>query len=153
MPKLYIKTYGCQMNERDSEQVARMFVQKGYTMTDREDEADVILFNSCSIREQAEQKALGKMGLLAKQQRHRPHVVYGMMGCMAQSKKEELFKELPRLDLVVGTQKYHRVFEHVDGILRARQERRMDELQTAFSGTHVCDVAEEADSQNRIRDT
>ena len=151
MPKLYIKTYGCQMNERDSEQVARMFVQKGYTMTDREDEADVILFNSCSIREQAEQKALGKMGLLAKQQRHRPHVVYGMMGCMAQSKKE-LFKELPRLDLVVGTQKYHRVFEHVDGILRARQERRMDELQTAFSGTHVCDVAEEADSQNRIRD-
>ena len=50
MPKLYIKTYGCQMNERDSEQVARMFVQKGYTMTDREDEADVILFNSCSIR-------------------------------------------------------------------------------------------------------
>ena len=48
MPKLYIKTYGCQMNERDSEQVARMFVQKGYTMTDREDEADVILFNSCS---------------------------------------------------------------------------------------------------------
>ena len=77
MPKLYIKTYGCQMNERDSEQVARMFVQKGYTMTDREDEADVILFNSCSIREQAEQKALGKMGLLAKQQRHRPHVVYG----------------------------------------------------------------------------
>ena len=65
--KLFIETYGCQMNERDSEQVARMFVQKGYTMTDREDEADVILFNSCSIREQAEQKALGKMGLLAKQ--------------------------------------------------------------------------------------
>ena len=152
MPKLYIKTYGCQMNERDSEQVARMFVQKGYTMTDREDEADVILFNSCSIREQAEQKALGKMGLLAKQQRHRPHVVYGMMGCMAQSRKDELFKELPRLDLVIGTQKYHRVFEHVDGILRARQERRMDELQTAFSGTHVCDVADEEDSQNRIRD-
>lgn len=150
MPKLYIKTYGCQMNERDSEQVARMFVQKGYTLTDREDEADVILFNSCSIREQAEQKALGKMGLLSKRQR--PHVVYGMMGCMAQSKKDELFKDLPRLDLVIGTQKYHRVFEHVDGILRARQERRMDELQSAFSGTHVCDVAEEKDSQNQIRD-
>lgn len=152
MPKLYIKTYGCQMNERDSEQVARMFVQKGYTMTDREDEADVILFNSCSIREQAEQKALGKMGLLAKQQRHRPHVVYGMMGCMAQSRKDELFKELPRLDLVIGTQKYHRVFEHVDGILRQRQERRMDNLRSAFSGSHVCDVAEEEDSQNQIRD-
>ena len=152
MPKLYIKTYGCQMNERDSEQVARMFVQKGYTMTDREDEADVILFNSCSIREQAEQKALGKMGLLAKQQRHRPHVVYGMMGCMAQSRKDELFKELPRLDLVIGTQKYHRVFEHVDGILRQRQECRMDNLRSAFSGSHVCDVAEEEDSQNQIRD-
>lgn len=62
MPKLYIKTYGCQMNERDSEQVARMFVQKGYTMTDCEDEADVILFNSCSIREQAGTKGAGENG-------------------------------------------------------------------------------------------
>lgn len=152
MPKLYIKTYGCQMNERDSEQVARMFVQKGYTVTDREDEADVILFNSCSIREQAEQKALGKMGQLTKQRRHKLHVVYGMMGCMAQSKKEELFKDLPNLDLVIGTQKYHRVFEHVDRILRERQEHRMDMLQAALAGSHVCDVAEEEDSQNYICD-
>lgn len=152
MPKLYIKTYGCQMNERDSEQVARMFVQKGYTLTERENEADVILFNSCSIREQAEQKAIGKMGFLTKQKQLRPHVVYGMMGCMAQSRQKELFKSLPHLDLVIGTQKYHRVFEHVDKIVREREQRRMDELQAAFSGTHVCDVAEEEDSQNRIRD-
>lgn len=153
MPKLYIKTYGCQMNERDSEQVARMFVQNGYTLTTCESEADVILMNSCSIREQAEQKALGKMGLVSSQlQQHRPHVVYGMMGCMAQSKKEELFKEIPRLDLVIGTQKYHRVFEHVDSIVRQRQEHRMDNLKSAFSGSHVIDVAEEVDSQNYIKD-
>jgi len=62
MPKLYIKTYGCQMNERDSEQVARMFVQKGYTMTDREDEADVILFNSCSIRNRRNKRLWEKWG-------------------------------------------------------------------------------------------
>lgn len=59
MPKVYIKTYGCQMNERDSEQVARMFIQGGYTITDQEEEADAILINTCSVRDQAEQKALG----------------------------------------------------------------------------------------------
>ncbi len=152
MPKVYIKTYGCQMNERDSEQVARMFVEGGYTLTGAEEEADVILFNTCSVRDQAEQKALGKMGLMSKLRARKPHVVYGLMGCMAQSRKDELFSSLPHLDLVIGTQKYHKVFRYVDDILQSRLERRMDSLALSLKGESVCDVAEEEDSQNEIRD-
>ena len=64
MPRVYIKTYGCQMNERDTEQVSQMFVERGYTMTSSDTDADVVLINTCSVRDQAEQKALGKMGMV-----------------------------------------------------------------------------------------
>ena len=152
MPKVHVRTYGCQMNERDSEQVVRMFVEGGYTVTGDESEADAILINTCSVRDQAEQKALGKMGMLGARNRHRPHVVLGFMGCMAQSRGEELFSRIPRLDVVVGTQKYHRVFEYVDTILRRRLEARMDDPALALKGGTVCDIAEEEGSQNTIRD-
>ncbi|MBG7606886.1 MAG: tRNA (N6-isopentenyl adenosine(37)-C2)-methylthiotransferase MiaB [Verrucomicrobia bacterium] len=152
MPKVYLKTYGCQMNERDTEQVARMFTEGGYTLTPTETDADAILINTCSVRDQAEQKALGKMGILGKQRRKRAHVVYGFMGCMAQSRGEELFERIPHLDIVVGTQKYHKVFDYVDRILKSRMEARMDDPALSLSGSSVCDTAEEADSQNTIRD-
>ncbi len=152
MPKVYVKTYGCQMNERDSEQVARMFTEGGYTVTADENEADAILINTCSVRDQAEQKAIGKMGHMMFNGRDRKHVVYGFMGCMAQSRGEELFKAVPSLDVVVGTQKYHKVFEYVDGILKQRLEARMDDPSFSLRGTTVCDIAEEEGSQNTIRD-
>ena len=152
MPKVYVKTYGCQMNERDSEQVVRMFSEGGYTVTTEEQEADAVLINTCSVRDQAEQKALGKMGNLIHKGRDRKHVVYGFMGCMAQSRGEELFKTLPKLDVVVGTQKYHKVFEYVDGILQRRLQARMDDPLYSLRGTSVCDTAEEEGSQNTIRD-
>ncbi len=152
MPKVYLKTYGCQMNERDTEQVARMFTEGGYTLTPTENDADAILINTCSVRDQAEQKALGKMGIMGAQRQRRAHVVYGFMGCMAQSRGQELFERIPHLDIVVGTQKYHKVFEYVDGILKQRLEARMDDPALSLSGTSVCDIAEEADSQNTIRD-
>ena len=152
MPKVYLKTYGCQMNERDTEQVARMFTEGGYTLTPTENDADAILINTCSVRDQAEQKALGKMGIMGAQRQKRAHVVYGFMGCMAQSRGQELFERIPHLDIVVGTQKYHKVFEYVDGILKQRLEARMDDPALSLSGTSVCDIAEEADSQNTIRD-
>jgi tRNA-2-methylthio-N6-dimethylallyladenosine synthase len=152
MPKVHIRTYGCQMNERDSEQVARMFIEGGYTLTADEAEADAILINTCSVRDQAEQKALGKMGMLAARRRGRPHVVYGFMGCMAQSRGEELLGQFAHLDLVLGTQKYHKAFAYVDAILRRRLEARMDEPELSLSGASVCDIAEEEGSQNTIRD-
>ncbi len=147
MPRVYLKTYGCQMNERDSEQVARMFVDRGYTLTPREDEADVVLINTCSVRDQAEQKALSNMARLRKLRDERRHVVYGFLGCMAQSRGAELVADLPHVDLVTGTQKYHKVVDHVEALLRPRLERRMDDLREP-----IIDIGEEAESQNTIRD-
>ncbi|MCF6312341.1 MAG: tRNA (N6-isopentenyl adenosine(37)-C2)-methylthiotransferase MiaB [Verrucomicrobiales bacterium] len=147
MPKVFLKTYGCQMNERDSEQVAQMFTERGYTVTPEEKEADVILINTCSVRDQAEQKALGKMGHLGRLQRKNADIVYGFMGCMAQSRGPELIKTVPHLDLVVGTQKYHRVVDHVESIIKKREEARMDDLRIS-----IVDTEEETDSQNTIRD-
>ncbi len=140
------------MNQRDSEQVAQMFTDGGYTVTADEFEADAILVNTCSVRDQAEQKALGKMGIMGRHRQRKPHVVYGFMGCMAQSRGQELFKNLPHLDLVVGTQKYHKVFHYVDNILTSRMEKRMDDLSSVFTGHEICDIEEEKDSQNTIRD-
>lgn len=153
MPKVFIKTYGCQMNERDTEHVAQTFIRNGYTMTDNESEADVILINTCSVRDKAEQKALGKMGsMLHKLRAHKPHAVFGFMGCMAQSRGNELFKTTPGLDIVMGTQKYHHVFEQVDSILKKRMEFRMDDPALSLQGESVCDVDLEKDSQNTINE-
>ncbi len=148
MFKVYIHTYGCQMNERDSEQVAQMFVDRGgYVPTDREDEADVILINTCSVRDQADQKALGKMGLMGTYRKRKPHVVYGFLGCMAQSRGAELLRDVPHVDLVVGTQKYHKVVDYVDDILQRRLRSRMDDVRFT-----IVDTEEEEGSQNTIRD-
>src|SRR6266849_5120738 len=106
MPSVYIKTYGCQMNERDSEAVAAELVAKGYTLA-----ADI--------------------------RRSRPNVVLGFMGCMAQSRGQELIDRLPDVDLVVGTQKFHRTPEHLDDIFDGRRDK-------------IVDVGEEAGSQATI---
>lgn len=150
MPKVFLKTYGCQMNERDSEQVSRMLVARGYEMTSRETEADVVLLNTCSVRDMAEQKALGKMGLLGRLRANKPEMVFGFLGCMAQSRGAELVQGVGRVDLVVGTQKFHKVAEYVDEIVqrkRTLRDRLMDDAR--FS---IVDVGEEAGSQETIRD-
>ena len=121
MPKFFIKTYGCQMNERDSEQVAHSLAALGYERVGHESEADVVLLNTCSVRDMADQKALGKMGMLGRLAKERPHVVFGFLGCMAQARGGELLKGLPHVDLVVGTQKFHRVADYVDEIVARRR--------------------------------
>src|SRR5258705_4288457 len=165
MPKFFIKTYGCQMNERDSEQVAHSLVARGYERVGHELEADVVLLNTCSVRDMADQKALGKMGMLGRLAKERPHVVFGFLGCMAQVRGASLLKELPHVDLVVGTQKFHRVADYVEELIakkrswtsinaqrstlnvQRRMENRMDDLR--FS---IVDVAEESGSQSTIRE-
>jgi len=142
MPRVFIKTYGCQMNERDSEQVSQMFIERGYTITRTELDADVVLINTCSVRDQAEQKAIGKMGMV---RRRRVPLVTGFMGCMAQSRGAELLDT--KVDLVVGTQKYHRVVEYVEQVIRAKEAQQMDDER--FS---IVDIEEETASQNAIRD-
>src|SRR5579862_1146068 len=140
MPSVYIKTYGCQMNERDSEAVAAQLVAKGYTLAPSEAMADVILLNTCSVRDLAEQKALRKMeNVAADIRRDRPHVVLGFMGCMAQSRGQELIDRLPDVDLVLGTQKFHRAADCLDEILAGRRDK-------------IVDVAEEQGSEATIRE-
>src|SRR5687767_259963 len=149
MPKVYFKTYGCQMNERDSQQVTRDLVARGYVLTPNEKEADVVLINTCSVRDLAEQKALGKMGLLGRLRANKPEMVFGFLGCMAQSRGKELVEDVGHVDLVVGTQKFHRVAEYVDEIVqrkRVLRERVMDDER--FS---IVDVDEEPGSQETIR--
>jgi len=139
MPKVYIKTYGCQMNERDSEQVASDLQNRGYTLVSNEKEADVILINTCSIREQAEQKALGKMGMMKNLKKSRPDVILGFLGCMVQSRGTELLQRLPDVDLIIGTHKYHRVADYVD------------ELKRQFNRTTIVDLEQEDGSHSAIR--
>jgi tRNA-2-methylthio-N6-dimethylallyladenosine synthase len=147
MPKFFIKTYGCQMNERDSEQVAHSLLERGYERAAREAEADVVLLNTCSVRDMAEQKALGKMGMLGHIAKRRPEVVFGFLGCMAQARGDALFAEVPHLDLVVGTQKFHRVADYIEELVQRKRARRMDDPR--FS---ICDTEEEAGSAETIRD-
>jgi tRNA-2-methylthio-N6-dimethylallyladenosine synthase len=157
MPKFFIKTYGCQMNERDSEQVAHSLLARGYERVGHESEADVVLLNTCSVRDMADQKALGKMGMLGRMARDRPHMVFGFLGCMAQARGASLLKALPHVDLVVGTQKFHRVAEYVDELVTKKNSSaatidtrgysRKDDLRLS-----IVDVAEEPDSQSTIRD-
>jgi tRNA-2-methylthio-N6-dimethylallyladenosine synthase len=147
MPNVYIKTYGCQMNERDSEQVARSLVVRGYRLVHDEAEADVILLNTCSVRDMAEQKAIGKMGMLQRLRERRPQLILGYLGCMAQSRGEELLKSSSQVDLVAGTQKFHRVADYVDELVRRRYDERMDDERLP-----IVDVGEEEGSQSAIRD-
>lgn len=127
MPSVFIKTYGCQMNERDSEAVAAQLMAKGYGVAPDESQADVILLNTCSVRDSAEQKALNKMDSLAGQVRkHRPDTLLGFMGCMAQSRGQELIDQLPDVDLVLGTQKIHRAGQYLDDLFAGRRERVVD---------------------------
>src|SRR6185436_8558755 len=103
------------MNERDSEAVAAQLVAKGYTLAPSEHTADVILLNTCSVRDMAERKAVGKMAnLAANVRKNRSNVVLGFMGCMAQSRGQQLIDDLPDVDLVIGTQKFHRTADYLD---------------------------------------
>ena len=150
MPSVLIKTYGCQMNERDSEQVASMFLAGGYELTKDEAQADVILINTCSVREKAELKALGKMGLLCARPTAKPWVVYGFMGCMCQSRAASLFRDVPRLDIVTGTQQYHNVYKLCNRLLRSRLGQPT--FEPIRRGAHICATQQEEGFQNAIRD-
>src|SRR2546430_9605567 len=120
MAKLHLITYGCQMNEYDSERVAGLLKADDYELTDSEHDADLILLNTCAIREKAEDKVFSKLGELRALKRARPHVMVGVMGCMAQLHKNEILRRAPGVDLVFGSPAIARVGELV---ARARRER------------------------------
>lgn len=109
--RLYIETVGCQMNLLDSEMVVAALRKEGYTLTHDEREADTVLFNTCSVRQHAEDKVYSKLGRLRTWKQANPHKVLGLLGCMAQKEQQQLFERVPYLDLVVGPGQLHRIAE------------------------------------------
>ena len=109
------------MNARDSEAVAAMLRGRGYRIVGSEHDCDILLLNTCSVRDAAEQKAIGKAGYLQARKRKNPDFVLGILGCMAQNHGASLLERLPDVDLIVGTQKFHRVPDHLDNLRAARE--------------------------------
>jgi tRNA-2-methylthio-N6-dimethylallyladenosine synthase len=133
------------MNERDSEAVAAMLRARGYRIVGAEDDCDIMLLNTCSVRDAAEQKAIGKAGNVLAKKKKNPDFVLGVLGCMAQNRGAALLDQLPDVDLIVGTQKFHQVPDYLDN-LRAAREAGVP------LGETIVDIAEESGSQNTIRD-
>lgn len=106
---IYIETYGCQMNKYDSEVVAGMLTSKGFRITKKEEEATVLLVNTCSVRDHAEKRALGRIGTLSHWKTKNPHRKLGVIGCMAQRMGKELFTQKPFLDFIVGPDEYQKL--------------------------------------------
>lgn len=107
--KLYVKTYGCQMNVYDSERMADALGTGGYEQTDSPDDADMILLNTCHIREKAAEKVYSELGRYRKLKTRNPDLKIGVAGCVAQAEGEEIIRRQPMVDLVVGPQSYHRL--------------------------------------------
>ena len=120
--KIFIKTFGCQMNERDSELIAGMLMERGYEVTDNVDKADVVLFNTCSVRQHAEDRVIGNVQKLNARRKKEPQLRIGILGCMAQRHGEALFKEYPQIDIVAGPSN---IFDVPDLIARTEAEEKV----------------------------
>ncbi len=118
--RIHIKTYGCQMNERESDAAYALLASCGHSTAQGEFDADVIILNTCSVRDQSERKAIGKLGILKRLKRERPAILLGVMGCMAQSRGEELLKDIPHLDFVIGTDQLHALPETLDELAASK---------------------------------
>lgn len=113
-----LHTYGCQMNVRDSEATRALLEAAGHCYTEHENEADLVIVNSCSVRGKAEDKAIGKLGLLCASKRERPGRIIGLMGCMAQRLGDTLFAKVPKLDFTVGTRRNGAIPFMVERVLK-----------------------------------
>ncbi|MBI3065301.1 MAG: tRNA (N6-isopentenyl adenosine(37)-C2)-methylthiotransferase MiaB [Deltaproteobacteria bacterium] len=116
MKNLFLQTFGCQMNQYDSERIARVMGRMGYAVTDCVENADLILLNTCSVRDKAEQKVYSALGRLKEIKEQRAGVIIGVGGCVAQQEGEALLKRVPHLDLVFGTHNIHKLPEIVEQV-------------------------------------
>lgn len=109
--KYFLRTYGCQANQRDSETISGILNHLGFTMVDQEEQADVLIFNTCAIRKNAEDKVIGELGLLKRLKRVNPDLTFVLCGCMAQEEEivSLILKKYPQVDLIFGTHNIHRL--------------------------------------------
>ena len=129
-------TYGCQMNASDSERYAGQLEELGYTMTEDAELADVILMNTCCVRETAEDKVLGKIGEFKHLKARNNDLIIAVTGCMAQEWQERLFKRAPHLDLVIGTHNIHKLID----LIKEREGKRGHALATDMDGNVFYDI-------------
>ena len=125
--KVFVKTYGCQMNVYDSERMVEALGSKGYEQTDAPEDADMILLNTCHIREKAAEKVYSELGRFKELKTEKPNLKIGVAGCVAQAEGEEIMRRQPLVDLVVGPQSYHRLPE-----LEAKLENGGKSIETDF---------------------
>jgi len=128
-PRVYLETYGCQMNIADSQTVTAVLRRAGYVSTDRAEDADVILLNTCAIREHAEERVLGRLSDLARLKNRRPELKLGLLGCMAQHNRAALLEQAPWVDVVAGPDAYRRLPEMLGGFDPA-VDVRLDRAET-----------------------
>lgn len=121
--RLYIATFGCQMNERDSEAVEGLLLDRGFESTPEPEQADLILYNTCSVRDHAEQRVFGRMGHFRKLKEKNPRLIVGIVGCMAQQHGASFLKKNPEIDLVCGTGNLGQIPDLVEQIERTRSPR------------------------------
>src|SRR6478736_165619 len=123
-PRVFVETYGCQMNVADSDLIGSVLADAGYATCDRADEADVIVINTCAVREKAEERVVARAAELGALKRRRPGTVLAIVGCMAEHLKEGLAERAPAVDVIAGPDSY----------------RRMPELLAAARGTRNAPV-------------
>jgi len=126
--KLFIRTFGCQMNEYDSDRMADVLAGEGLTLTDRPDDADVILFNTCSVREKAQERVFHDLGRVRALKVERPEVLIGVGGCVASQEGAAIVRRAPYVDLVFGPQTLHRL----PAMIRARRESGVPQVDITF---------------------
>jgi len=120
--KVFIKTYGCQMNVYDSEIIAGLLMEEGYKITEDMNEADVILLNTCAIRQKAEDKVYSQLGVLRRLKEKRPGLILGVGGCMAQREGGEIFRRFPSVDLIFGTHQICNLPTILSKVIRERKK-------------------------------
>ncbi len=125
--RVYLETFGCQMNELDSELVAGQLTALGYSFTTDSDEADIVLYNTCSVRERAEQKVWSRLGALKGEKSERPDLVVGVLGCMAERDGTDLMKRMPVVDLMCGPAELDKLPELLDNAVRTRASLMSDD--------------------------
>src|SRR5208337_1045638 len=140
--KLYLETVGCQMNVLDSELVVGSLRRQGYELTHEPDEADVILFNTCSVRQHAEDKIYSALGRLRPHKRRHPETIVGVLGCMAQKDQHLIRRRAPHVDIVCGTGQLARLPELIAAVEKtgmpqlalslARNEAPRNEVERSF---------------------
>src|SRR3984893_10631928 len=142
--KLYIETVGCQMNVLDSELVVGSLRRQGYELTHEATDADVILFNTCSVRQHAEDKIYSALGVLRAHKRRHPEKVVGVLGCMAQKDQETIFRRAPHVDILCGTGQLARLPELIAEVERTRARQTALSLDRKEASRHEVEASFES---------